>query len=291
MIERLYVHNFRCLENFELDLSARPSALLIGKNGAGKSTVRAAFELLQQIGQGTNRLGRLVVASDFARARADLPMRFELNARIGAARFRYDLALELPPGFREVRIAEEQLRVDGQVIFERDRAQVSMPTVNGGAGARFLVDWHLVALPVVQDHSHGDLLERFKQWLARMLILAPVPSLMSADARTEAPAPLPSCANFGDWLSGLLNPAPAAVRSCWRKAGRRDRSSASGTNPTRTSPWPRSATSSAICAGSLRTGRSSLPPLTIPRSSGIFPTRPRSCSGATATWSRPECGR
>ena len=34
MIERLYVHNFRCLENFTLDLVGRSSALVIGKNGA-----------------------------------------------------------------------------------------------------------------------------------------------------------------------------------------------------------------------------------------------------------------
>ena len=39
MIERLYVHNFRCLENFTLDFAGQRSAVLIGKNGSGKSTV------------------------------------------------------------------------------------------------------------------------------------------------------------------------------------------------------------------------------------------------------------
>ena len=32
LIRRLYVHNFRCLENFELPISGHSSALLIGKN-------------------------------------------------------------------------------------------------------------------------------------------------------------------------------------------------------------------------------------------------------------------
>ena len=45
MLERLYVHNFRCLENFTLDLAGHPSALLIGKNGAGKSTVLRSLKL------------------------------------------------------------------------------------------------------------------------------------------------------------------------------------------------------------------------------------------------------
>ena len=43
MIERLHVHNFRCLENFSLDLTGRPSALMIGRNGSGKSTVLECF--------------------------------------------------------------------------------------------------------------------------------------------------------------------------------------------------------------------------------------------------------
>ena len=37
MLQRLYIHNFRCLENFEFKPSDASSALLIGKNGAGKS--------------------------------------------------------------------------------------------------------------------------------------------------------------------------------------------------------------------------------------------------------------
>ena len=49
MIRRLYVHNFRCLENFELPVSGQPSVLLIGKNGSGKTTVGLALEILQKI--------------------------------------------------------------------------------------------------------------------------------------------------------------------------------------------------------------------------------------------------
>ena len=54
VIRRFYVHNFRCLENSELPISRRPSTLLIGKNGAGKTTVGLALEILQEIGRGTN---------------------------------------------------------------------------------------------------------------------------------------------------------------------------------------------------------------------------------------------
>ncbi|MFN5954940.1 MAG: AAA family ATPase [Dolichospermum sp.] len=39
MLQRLYLNNFRCLENFELTIKEMSSALLIAKNGVGKSTI------------------------------------------------------------------------------------------------------------------------------------------------------------------------------------------------------------------------------------------------------------
>ena len=39
MLQRLYIHNFRCLQNFEFKPGEASSALLIGKNGSGKSTL------------------------------------------------------------------------------------------------------------------------------------------------------------------------------------------------------------------------------------------------------------
>ena len=67
VIRRLYVHNFRCLENFEPSVAGQSSVLLIGKNGSGKSTVAAALEILQGIGRGTSRVGDLVKLEDFTR--------------------------------------------------------------------------------------------------------------------------------------------------------------------------------------------------------------------------------
>ncbi|HEX5445514.1 MAG TPA: ATP-binding protein, partial [Pirellulales bacterium] len=114
MIDRLYVHNFRCLENFTLDLTGHPSVLLIGKNGAGKSSVLHCFKLLQSICRGANRVGRLISASDFAQHRTDLPMRLEVDLSLSGKRFTYAVSFEWPANFREARILDESLLVDGQ---------------------------------------------------------------------------------------------------------------------------------------------------------------------------------
>src|SRR5438552_3485953 len=103
MIERLYVHKFRCLENFTLDLAGRSSALVIGNNGAGKSTLLQCLKLFQSICRGSGRVGNLISASDFTQHRTDHPMRFEVDLTLANNRFHYAIAFEWPANFREAR--------------------------------------------------------------------------------------------------------------------------------------------------------------------------------------------
>ena len=210
MIQRFYVHNFRCLENFELPISARPSSLLIGRNGAGKSTVGAALEVLQSIARGTNRVGELVGETDFAHGRCHIPLRIEIEVTLADSLYQYHLALELPEGFREIRVAQERLSQDGKEVYSRDRAQVILGRTSTDREAKFLVDWHLVALPVIQEQSASDPLHVFKSWLARMLILAPIPARMTGDSEGDTLMPRRDVKNFGEWFSGLLAHSPAA---------------------------------------------------------------------------------
>ena len=207
MLERLYVHNFRCLENFEFVPGNRPSALLIGKNGTGKSTLARALALFQGIGRGVNRVGALVTASDFAQGRVEAPMRFELNLRLDGRAYEYTLALELPQRFKELRVLEEAFSVDGSAIYSRTHAQV---TVHRQPQAQFPIDWHLVALTVIQDPAAAGALGRFRQWLASMVLLAPIPRLMSGEDGSEILEPAQDASNLADWLAGLLDQYPAA---------------------------------------------------------------------------------
>lgn len=226
MLQRLYVHNFRCLENFELAIKEMPSALLIGKNGAGKSTIAFALEVLQSIGRGINRVGQLIQSKDFNRGRSNIPIRFEIEVLLRDQLYKYVLALELlPENFKEIRVFEEQLLVEGNPIYSREAAQVTLYGNNRQfrkppqgiriaaqllMTSQFQVDWHLVALPLIQEHSETDPLHIFKNWLARMIILAPIPSLMTGDSSGETLELRRDGSNFGEWFSGLLSRYPAA---------------------------------------------------------------------------------
>src|SRR2546426_2709147 len=164
VIRRLYVNNFRCLENFELPLSGHSSVLLIGKNGSGKTTVGLALEILQRIARGTNRVGDLIKQSDLARARADAPMRIEIEVALDDKIYQYAIAFEFPKDFKELRVLEEKLTVDKRPIYSRELADVHLARRSQEKEAEFRIDWHLVALPIVQERSTKDPLAIFKKW-------------------------------------------------------------------------------------------------------------------------------
>ena len=207
MLQRLYVNNYRCLENFELSLKDISSALLIGKNGVGKSTIASALEVVQSIGRGINRVGQLVEENDFAPGKSNIPIRFEIEVLLEENLYQYRLALELPESFNEFRVFEEQLLFAGEPIYFRKEAQVNLKNQ-----VQFLVDWHLIALPIIQVQSERDPLHIFKTWLARMIILAPVTSLMTGESQGATLQPKGDISNFGEWFSGLLSRYPAAYK-------------------------------------------------------------------------------
>jgi len=207
VIRRFYVHNFRCLENFELPVAGQQSLLLIGNNGSGKTTVALALEVLQRIARGDNRVDRLVKPKDMSRGRIDVPVRFELEVELKSRLYQYIVAFEFPDGFKELRVREEKLAVDGKPVYTRTEALVSMARAAQQQEAKFRIDWHQVALPIIQEESR---LDPFKHWLARMLILRPVPVLIDGESKDVTLEPNAQLTDFGAWWSGLLAHAPSA---------------------------------------------------------------------------------
>jgi predicted ATPase len=210
VIERICVHNYRCLSNFDLRLDGIPSALLIGKNGSGKSAVRDALRLLQQVARGTNRVQELVSPSDLAWGNRDTPARFEITVRLREGVFDYALAFEPPGNSRELRVLEEQLSVDQQKIYGRESAQVTLSAGQDGAPVVFGIDWQLVALPIVEHSAMSAKINGFRSWMRRMLILAPETALMSGVSHGETLEPDLELRKFGEWFSGLMAYAPRA---------------------------------------------------------------------------------
>lgn len=222
MFKRIYIHNFRCFENFELHIDDQRSVLLVGKNGVGKSTLSFALSLLQSIARGTNRVGQLVKPKDFflGATKTDgvkmadeatsggAPMRFEVDVELDGTLYQYRLALEFPDGFKELRVQSEQLLVNSKAIYSREHSKVSVSR-KGRDAAEFMIDWHLIALPIIQEQSLRDPVAIFKQWFARAIIIAPIPGRISGESSGETLEPDRHVENLGAWFTGLINHQPS----------------------------------------------------------------------------------
>jgi predicted ATPase len=198
------------LENFDLPVADQRSILLIGRNGSGKTTVALAFEILQKIARGINRVDDLIGPKDLARGGTGLPLRFVIEVELERKLFEYEISFEFPSGFKELRVREEHLLADGKPIYSRESAQVHLARAGQEKEADFRIDWHLAALPIIQQQSTSDPLFVFKNWLARTLILRPIPALITGDSKEETLQPSLDVSDFGAWFSGVLAQAPSA---------------------------------------------------------------------------------
>ena len=205
MIDRLYIQNFRCLESVTFDFAGRPSALVIGRNGVGKSTVRASLALVQRLCRGTNDVGSLIAASDFTHHSTDRPMRFEVGLTLGGRRFQYAISFDWPPGFRDARILDESLTLDDGIIFARHHSDVALVT-----GATFGLSWHICALPIIEERHGGRAIQDVKAFFAGMILVAPIPAEMTGYSDGPSFALEHDAANYASCLRALLGQRPAA---------------------------------------------------------------------------------
>jgi ABC-type cobalamin/Fe3+-siderophores transport system ATPase subunit len=205
MIERLYVQNFRCLESVTLDFTGETSALLLGRNGAGKSTSVFALKILQSICRGSSRVDDLISPRDFSFSQTTRPMRFELQATLTGKRFLYAVSFDWPENFREARILDENLSVDGQTVFTRQQAQVELAN-----GSRFGLDWHVFALPVINETPPARSIQELKSFIASLVLLQPIPSRMTGFSDHTTTELMEDGSNFASCLRGLFEKKPAA---------------------------------------------------------------------------------
>jgi hypothetical protein len=133
-------------------------------------------------------------------------MRFEIELALDGKRFIYAVSFDWPANFREARILDEALTVDGQPVFTRQQAQVTLP-----GSKPFGLDWHVFALSVVNETPPGTSIQDLKTFFSRSLLpLAPAPARMDGFSEATTDFLDEEAMNFASCLRGLLEKKPAA---------------------------------------------------------------------------------
>jgi hypothetical protein len=126
-------------------------------------------------------------------------MRFDIEVVLTGRRFKYAISFEWPPNFREARILDESLSVNGEDIFTRQQAQVHLAD-----GATFRLDWHVFALSVIDEKPPGRAIHDLKAFLASLILIAPVPASMTGFSEIPSVSLEHDANNYAACLRGLL---------------------------------------------------------------------------------------
>ncbi len=176
MLTRLYVDNYRCLVNCEARFSRLQ--LLLGPNGSGKSSL---FEALRQV---RGLLDGAPLAATFPTTcltqwQTSPLQRVEVGLELDGRAFAYALAIEHDKPRRRARITSETLTCDGAPLFSFEGGEVQLYRDDHSAGPQYPFDWSRSALATISERQDNALLTAFRRDIARTVIVAPAPIVMS----------------------------------------------------------------------------------------------------------------
>ncbi len=236
MLTRFYADNFKCLQNFTLEFDS--FTLLTGPNGSGKTTVldsvRRVADLLTQRGT----VETLFPATTLTRwdRRSEQLFEFDLklmetgsgSERLDGGLYRYRLRISHDRLKEKNRVVEEQLTFEGRKLYrgwlDDTESSASGSAIfkaklfkdNGQEGATVLMDWFYSGIGRIQPRVENRLLQRFRGFFERLIILCINPDSVSADTRKEEPMIAFDGGNFAGWLLYLLGAEALACREAER---------------------------------------------------------------------------
>lgn len=211
MINKIYVDNFRCLVNFQIDLNA--NQLWLGDNGTGKSSVIDALSKIQQVLDGGS-VGEIFASEDLTLWQKKNTQTIGVTMAVDQNQYDYLLVVECNREQRRCRIKKEQLTWNGRPFFLFDGREAHLFRINRDTGqaeegARFDADWTRSVIPSIGDRDDNWPLTEFRRTVQhRWLLVHPIPALVDDIAPGETSHLLPYAQNFAQWYRHALQENP-----------------------------------------------------------------------------------
>ncbi|WP_419937232.1 AAA family ATPase [Candidatus Palauibacter sp.] len=185
MIKRIYIDNYKCFVNFELRL--HELTLLVGRNGAGKTSVLDALYALRRLLEGTSRVTDRDIFPPSSRTRwQDRAVQvFETDVELNGDEFVYRMEVEQDPVERRARINLEALTGNGGPLFRFERGKVQLYRDDHSEGPEFLADWTESALARVVEMDKNARLTRFLRFMRDTVVCRLNPPAFAAEADDE----------------------------------------------------------------------------------------------------------
>src|SRR5579872_684995 len=201
MLTRLLCDNYKCLVNFEF--RPGPLQLLMGRNGAGKSTVFEVLELLRDFAARGERCEGRLAGRTRTRWQDVEQQRFELEVSGNGGVYLYELLIDEwgQPAYPRVR--REAVSLDGKPLFKFEEGMMHLYNDLFAERVQFAFDRRRSGLAIVESRPENKKLSWLKDWLGRLLYVQIDPKRMGARADKEAVHPAFDLSNFAEWYRHL----------------------------------------------------------------------------------------
>ncbi|TAE58216.1 MAG: ATP-binding cassette domain-containing protein [Nostocales cyanobacterium] len=182
MLKRIYIDNFQCLVNFELNFDS--INLFLGGNGSGKSTV---FEVLRRIKifiSGDAKLDDIFDYFNFTRWQTLPIQRYELEIDGNGGKYKYELAIEAKEN--QISILHENLWFNSYPLLKYENSEVTLLKDDYSQSARYPFLSSQSILSSLVPRSDNTKLTWFTERIEKIIIVQIVPILVKiADVETK----------------------------------------------------------------------------------------------------------
>ena len=148
MLKKIYIHNFRCFENFQLEPAKL--SLFIGDNGTGKSSVFHVLKKIQSLINGAGKVSALFKSDDLTVWQKSVVQSFEIEIQGNDGIYEYKLAIEHEKTIPRAKIAQELLLFNGNPLLKFDSGNAQLYHDDYSPGPVYPFDWNqsaIAALP------------------------------------------------------------------------------------------------------------------------------------------------
>ena len=208
MLQRLYVDNYKCLVNFELQL--QELTLLLGPNGVGKTAVLDVVYALRQLLSGKVKITDAVAfpTSTLTRWQERNLQVFEMRAKLDSDCFDYRLEVEHERSTRRARIRLERLTTNGKPLLECELGEVQLYQDNHDAGPTFKTDWSESALARLAPRRAKSRLTKFLDFVRKITVSSFHPPSFRTESVREGSFLSRGADNFAERYQHVLQDRP-----------------------------------------------------------------------------------
>ncbi len=197
MLTKMYVNNYRCLVNFEIEFGN--SMLLLGTNGSGKTSLFDILFCLRRLVVDNAKVYDVFSSDDLTVWVDSQEQIFELHVDGNGGSYVYKLVVMHQKDVGKPKIERETLSYDGKSLFSFEKGEIRLSNDEFGQGPIFTFDWYLSGLSMVAPRHDNTKLTWFKKWIEMLFIVNLYPKNISAVSEEESSWLNREGTNFVSW--------------------------------------------------------------------------------------------